>query len=68
MGKSVCCQSETKIGYYNPSERPDIHGIVERRSIVTGIIGTYCLKCGKLCDYTSENNEYYTNGIKKIKK
>lgn len=25
---SICCKAITRIGYYNPQERPDIHGIV----------------------------------------
>jgi hypothetical protein len=66
MGKSVCCQSETKIGYYNATERPDIHGVISNADKVAfGVLGTYCLKCGKLCDYISEGKEYYTNGLLK---
>lgn len=69
MGKSVCCQSETKIGYYNATERPDIHGVINNNMVVVGVLGTYCNKCGKLCDYISEGVEFYTNGIiKTVKK
>ena len=67
MGKSVCCQSETRIGYYNASKRPDIHGVINDNMVVVGVMGTYCLKCGELCDYISEGKEYYTNGMLKIK-
>jgi hypothetical protein len=64
MGKSVCCKAETKIGYYNANERPDIHGIISKDDkAVFGVLGTYCKKCGKLCDYISGDNEFYTNGI-----
>ena len=67
MAKSICCQAETRIGYYNASQRPDIHGVVVLRdnTVAIGILGTYCNKCGKLCDYTSEGIEYYTNGEKR---
>ena len=65
MGKSICCQSETRLGYYNASQRPDIHGIITGNGVA--ISGTYCLKCEKLCDFTIGNDEFYTNGIKKSK-
>ena len=62
---SICCKAETYIGYYNINERPDIHGIVDINSVI-GIMGTYCNKCNKLCDFTDDDgNEYYTNGLKK---
>lgn len=64
MGKSVCCQSETRIGYYNADQRPDIHGEQPKDSkVAMANMGTYCTKCGKLCDYISGDNEFYTNGI-----
>ena len=64
---SICCNAETKIGYYNIDQRPDIHGIqLINSEIAVGVIGTYCTKCGKLCDYVSKTVEYFTNGtIKK---
>lgn len=64
---SICCNAETKIGYYNTQERPDIHGVQPQlgRSSAIGEMGTYCLKCGKLCDYVYDGVEYYTNGFKK---
>ena len=66
MGKSICCQADTRLGYYNADQRPDIHGtnVVNTKNVVViGILGTYCNKCGKLCDYTVEGIEYFTNGI-----
>lgn len=63
MGKSVCCKAETKIGYYNANQRPDIHGVISDDKAAFGALGTYCTKCGKLCDYISGDNEFYTNGI-----
>jgi hypothetical protein len=70
MGKSVCCNAETQIGYYNADQRPDIHGVQPKDSkAAIGVLGTYCKKCGKLCDYISGDNEFYTNGIiKTVKK
>ena len=63
---SICCRAQTHIGYYNPDQRPDIHGIITKSDIAIGLVGTYCSNCGKLCDYTDDKgNEYYTNGIKK---
>ncbi len=68
--RSKCCNSQTRIGYYNIKERPDIHSnILSNTDNVYAVVGTYCNKCNKLCDYTDEkNNEYFTNGIRKIKK
>ena len=63
MSISTCCKAETKIGYYNASQRPDIHGVISDDKTAIGIMGTYCTKCGKLCDYISGNNEFYKNGI-----
>jgi hypothetical protein len=65
MGKSVCCNAKTKIGYYNASKRPDIHGAIHDNMIAVGVLGTYCKKCGELCDFIIKGVEYYTNGIKK---
>ncbi len=64
---SICCNAETRIGYYNILQRPDIHHLVGVNVLnAFGSMGTYCNNCGKLCDYTDdEGNEYYTNGIKK---
>lgn len=64
MGKSICCKTDTRIGYYNIEQRPDIHGVQPKDgSVAIAVLGTYCTKCGKLCDYISGNNEFYTNGI-----
>ena len=64
---SICCNAETKIGYYNASERPDIHGVINENMIAFGIMGTYCTKCNKLCDYISKGVEHFTNGMIKNK-
>ena len=54
------------MGYYNASQRPDIHGIqMKNPMFVVAQVGTYCRKCGQLCDYKSDGIEYYTNGMKK---
>ncbi len=67
---STCCNSGTRIGYYNQTMRPDIHGIIpDNGGIIVGVLGAYCNNCGHLCDYTdNEGNEFYTNGILKTKK
>lgn len=66
MNKSKCCQAKCRIGYYNKSTRPDIHGIsLKNEWIAHGLVGTYCTACDKLCDYFSGHEEYFTNGIKK---
>jgi putative heme iron utilization protein len=65
MIKSICCQAETRVGYYNMTSRPDIHGhFVLGITDVVAVVGTYCTKCGKLCDYTNteEGINYFTNG------
>ena len=66
MGKSICCQSETHLGYYNPANRPDLHGIMAQLEKNAFCIPCACCdKCGKSCDYIENGIEYYTNGIKK---
>lgn len=66
--KSLCCNAETKLGYFNPDQRPDIFGIpVKNGFIVNARQGTYCTKCNKLCDYRIGKVEYYTHGMKKEK-
>jgi len=67
MVKSVCCQSQTRIGYFNISERPDIYSKITDDMVLHAVMGTYCLKCEKLCDFIIDDIEYYTNGIRKIK-
>ncbi|RPI85142.1 MAG: hypothetical protein EHM34_02355 [Nitrosopumilales archaeon] len=58
---SKCCNAETRTGYYHPSQRPDIHGVINGDA--ANVVGTYCTKCDKLCDYTNNiGKEYYTNG------
>jgi hypothetical protein len=46
------------------SQRPDIHGhFVHGLTQAVPVNGTYCTKCGKLCDYkdTEEGINYLTN-------
>jgi hypothetical protein len=47
------------------TQRPDIHGrFVQGIIHYVPIVGKYCTKCGKLCDYTDteEGINYFTNG------
>lgn len=62
--KSLCCNAETRVGYYNMNDRPDIHGhFVLGMSHAVVTLGTYCTKCGKLCDYKDvEEISHFTNG------
>jgi hypothetical protein len=65
MKKSTCCNTETKIGIYDMTQRPDIHGrFVSSLTQAVPVIGTYCTKCDKLCDYKDieEDITYFTNG------
>lgn len=66
---SICCKAETRVGYYNADQRPDIHGglnMFNSKFGVIGIMGTYCTNCSQLCDYCDdEGNEYFTNGTRK---
>lgn len=58
---SVCCNAETHIGYYNANKK--LH-----TPMAIGTVGTYCNKCGKLCDFVIDGIEYTTDGKQKIKK
>lgn len=58
---SLCCNAETHIGYYNADKNIDSLTVI-------GTVGTFCNKCGKLCDFISNGIEYTTDGKKKIKK
>ena len=59
---SLCCNAGTHIGYYNADKKLDV-------PVAIGTVGTYCDKCGKLCEFTDNNgNEYTTEGILKLKK
>lgn len=65
MKISTCCQAQTRVGYYNMTSRPDIHGhFVYGLTHAVAVMGTYCTKCEKLCDYTDteEDINYFTNG------
>ena len=60
---SLCCNASTHIGYYNIDKK------LENCTVAIGTIGTYCDKCGKLCEFTDDNgNKYTTEGILKPKK
>ena len=56
MGKSLCCNSDTRIGYYNNSKYSDIIGCAVAN------LGTYCIKCNKPCSYKRGNKYYYCDG------
>jgi hypothetical protein len=57
---SLCCNAETHIGYYNADNKPNAN-------VAIGTMGTYCNKCGKLCDYIEDGIEHTTNGKLKPK-
>jgi hypothetical protein len=56
MSRSLCCNSDTRIGYYNPYK--------DSSYVAIGIIGTYCKKCDKVCNTRRGNKYYYPNGVK----
>jgi hypothetical protein len=59
---SLCCNASTHIGYYNVDKKLDI-------PVAIGTVGTYCDKCGKLCEFTDDKgNEYTTFSVVKPKK
>jgi hypothetical protein len=59
---SLCCNANTHIGYYNADKKLDV-------PVAIGTVGTYCDKCGKLCEFADDNgNEYNTDGTLKSKK
>lgn len=52
--RSLCCNSDTRIGYYNSGG--------DNEYIAVATIGTYCTKCGKLCNTRRGKKYYYPNG------
>lgn len=57
---SLCCNANTHIGYYNVDNK---NALLKNDAI--GVIGTYCDKCGKLCDYVVDGQEFFTDGTPK---
>jgi hypothetical protein len=55
MSKSICCNADTRIGYYSDSD-------YSTEMIIIAKVGTYCSKCDKLCNYISRNKYYHCDG------
>jgi hypothetical protein len=50
---SLCCNASTHIGYYNADKKLGI-------PVAIGMVGTFCDKCGKLCEFIDDNGNEYT--------
>ena len=55
MSKSICCNVDTRIGYYSDSDNSTDMMIIAK-------VGTYCSKCDKLCNYISRGKYYHYDG------
>lgn len=58
MRLSICCQSDVTAKWYN---------VVNEPGYLSATRGIFCNTCGKLCDYSSGEHEYYSTGSRKPK-